>query len=109
MNLPSNSISPEKRKANQKRTQNLQKFLKALDEDKQAQEKLDQEEEGRLQQKRDDEKYCKELRNELRDIETGGIAWYELDDNGERKYFSDKKIEQRKLEMREKFKNECAN
>ena len=52
MDLPSASISPEKREANKERTNNIQKFLRALDEDKQAQEQLNQEEERKLQQKR---------------------------------------------------------
>ena len=109
MDLPSTSIKTKDREANKERVKDLQKFLKALDEDKQADKKMEQENNRRLQQAKDYEKYCKELRNELRDMEIGGVVWYELDGHGERRFFSDKEVKQKKQNLRDRVKNECEN
>lgn len=107
MNLPPNSVNPKEREATKERIKNQQKFLKALNEEKQAKKKIDEENRRKLQDKKDYEKYCKELRNELRDMEIGGIAWYKIDNKGERRFLSEEDIVKEKQMAREKIKKEC--
>ncbi|WP_455198953.1 DUF4124 domain-containing protein [Kaarinaea lacus] len=109
MNLPPASTRPADNKQFQQRLQDQEKFLRALEEERNYEKKLAAEEEERQQQKKNYEKYCREMRHELRDMEKGGIVWYELDKNGERTFLSDKEVESRKQKLRDRIKTDCPN
>jgi hypothetical protein len=58
-------------------------------------------------QRAEKKQQCVTLENDLADMERGGIAWYNLNEAGERVYISDQEIESRKNEMRETIKKNC--
>jgi len=50
---------------------------------------------------------CAELRNELSDLERGGVVWYDLDETGKRRYYSDKEIAAEIVDRKKIFKQNC--
>lgn len=107
--LPPSSAQPGEKEKIQQRLQEQEKFLRALDEERQYQKKLADEEEKRQQQIKAHEKYCREMRLELQDMERGGVVWYELDKNGERVFLSEEEVETKKQDLRQRIKKDCSN
>lgn len=107
MKLPPTSTRPADNRQFQQRLQDQEKFLKALEEERNYEKKIAAEKAEREQQKKNYEKYCREMRHELSDIEKGGIVWYELDKNGERQFLSEEEVELRKQKLRERIKTDC--
>lgn len=70
-------------------------------------EKKKQEELKRLEEKKKTEKKCTELRADLRDLEEGGVHWYDLDDKGERHYLNDKEVATRTNGLRKTIADHC--
>ncbi len=103
--VPKKKSKPKAAHANEKtRLENTKKWVAARqrerEQKKQRQAKLKKE-------RAETKKYCDGLRNEITDMDQGGIAWYRLDGNGERQYYSEEDIENEKKEMRETFKKNC--
>jgi len=59
------------------------------------------------EQQAEKNKHCNTLKNDLVDMERGGIAWYNLNEAGERVYISEQEIEARKTETRKAIKKNC--
>lgn len=80
-----------------------EKLLEIYEEERRQkkEEKLKMEEEQKKK-----EKYCMQLKNDLKDMQKGG-SFYELDENGERKYISDKEIANRIKELQTNYKDHC--
>ncbi len=53
------------------------------------------------------EKHCGKLRNQLADLERGGVNWYELDAQGERRYMSEQEVASRTVKLRQRVKQAC--
>lgn len=70
-------------------------------------EKKRQEEQKRLEEKKKTDKKCAELRIELRDMEVGGVSWYDLDDKGDRRYLNDKEVAMRIAGLRKTISEHC--
>ena len=51
---------------------------------------------------------CHSVRAQLDDMDQGGILYYELDENGERKFVGDKRIETRKDKLRKYLRKNCG-
>ncbi len=51
---------------------------------------------------------CNSVRAQLGDMEQGGILYYELDKDGERKFVSDDRVEARKKKLRNYLKRNCG-
>lgn len=51
---------------------------------------------------------CNSIRAQLADMEQGGILYYELDKDGERKFVSDQRVEARKKRLRDHLKRNCS-
>ena len=74
------------------------------------QERLERKEkrEQKKQEKAEARSKCHGVRAQLGDMEQGGILYYELDENGERKFVSDQRVEARKNKLREYLKRNCG-
>ena len=88
----------------QKRNEESDKLLKVYEEERNIrnEEKQKAEEEER---KRAEE--CMIAENDLRDMQQQGLAYYELDDKGKRKYLSDTELKQRIKELQEQYNLHC--
>ena len=51
---------------------------------------------------------CHNIQAQLSDMEQGGILYYELDENGERKFVSDERVEAKKNKLRDYLKKNCG-
>ncbi|GEM_PF-87385 len=50
---------------------------------------------------------CNKLKNDLADMERGGVSWYHLDAEGNRQYYSDQEVEAQKNTLRQTIKKHC--
>ena len=74
------------------------------------QERLERKEkrEQKKQEKAEARSKCHSVRAQLGDMEQGGILYYELDENGERKFVADQRIETRKNKLRDYLRKNCG-
>lgn len=74
------------------------------------QERLERKEkrEQKKQEKAEARSKCHSIRAQLGDMDQGGILYYELDENGERKFVGDKRIEARKEKLRKYLRKNCG-
>lgn len=86
------------------RFENIRKWTDARQKEREA-EKLRKAELEEKRAKR--EKRCNKLKNDLADMERGGISWYRLDENGERQYYSDEEITKEKNDLQASIKKNC--
>jgi len=86
------------------RFENIRKWTDARQKEREA-EKLRQAELEEKRAKR--EKRCNKLKNDLADMERGGISWYRLDENGQRQYYSDDEIMKEKNDLENSIKKNC--
>lgn len=107
--LPATIHSDKDKESSAQRLQEQQNFLRALEEERNFKRQRAEEEQRRLNEKKQYEKECRRMRHELRDMDAGGVVWYELDDKGERKFLSEDQITARKQLLRDKIRNECPN
>lgn len=98
---PSTPDGPDNANKNQ---QDIERWLKARDEERSIRE---QEEAALQQQKARQKQKCSRLRNELRDYEKGGVVWYEIDESGNRRYYSDADIAKEIADLKKTIKREC--
>ena len=98
-NIPQNAGVSEKQ-----RLENIKKWADARQQEreKEKQEKRALEEERLAKKKR-----CNSLRNDLKDMQAGGV-WYHLDDQGERQYYSAEELDSRMEAMRTRLKKNCT-
>lgn len=84
--------------------ESIDNWLKARDEERQIKKKQDAilKKEKALQKKE-----CTRLQNELRDMQKGGVVWYDLDETGQRRYYSDKEIAQQVADLKETIRVNC--
>lgn len=86
------------------RLENIRKWTDARQKERE-QEKLKNAE---LEKKKAEiDKRCNALKNELADMERGGVSWYRLDEAGQRQYYSDKEIANQENELRQTIKKNC--
>jgi hypothetical protein len=52
---------------------------------------------------------CAKLKNELSDLERGGVVWYELDQAGKRRYYSEKEIASDIEDLKKIIKRNCPS
>lgn len=50
---------------------------------------------------------CDELKIDLADMEKGGVVWYDLDETGKRRFYSDKEIALKIENLRKTIKRNC--
>lgn len=88
----------------QKRNEESDKLLKVYEEERNIknEEKLKTEEEERKQNEK-----CVIAENEIKDMQQEGIAYYDLDDKGERKFLSDTELDQRIKKLQEQYNQQC--
>lgn len=74
------------------------------------QERLERKEkrEQKKQEKAEARSKCHSVRAQLDDMNQGGILYYELDENGERKFVGDKRVEVRKDKLRKYLRKNCG-
>lgn len=74
------------------------------------QERLERKEkrEQKKQEKAEARSKCHNARAQLGDMEQGGILYYELDENGERKFVADQRVEARKNKLRDYLRKNCG-
>ena len=74
------------------------------------QERLERKEkrEAKKQKKAELRTKCRNVRAELEDMNQGGIIYYELGEDGERKFIEDKRVEAKKEELRNYLKRNCG-
>ena len=73
------------------------------------QERLERKEQRdqKKQKKAEARSKCHNIQAQLSDMEQGGILYYELDENGERKFVSDERVEAKKNKLRDYLKKNC--
>ena len=52
---------------------------------------------------------CAKLKNELSDLERGGVVWYKLDETGKRHYYSEKEIASDIEDLKKIIKRNCVS
>ena len=52
-------------------------------------------------------KHCNRMRAELSDYEQGGVIYYELDEKGERVFWSDERLDEEITRLRERIQSDC--
>lgn len=87
----------------EQRRQKQQRLLQIFAEDRERQQSAKQEEEVRRAEM---ERACRNARNELHDLERGGV-FYELGKDGERHYLSQQEVDQRKARWRAEAQRTC--
>lgn len=50
---------------------------------------------------------CAAMKNDLRDREQGGVVWYDLDEAGKRRYYSDKEIAAQIEDLKKLIRQQC--
>ena len=88
----------------QKRNEESDKLLKVYEEERNIRNEEKQKAEEK-ERKRAEE--CMIAENDLRDMQQQGLAYYELDDKGKRKYLSDTELKQRIKELQEQYNLHC--
>jgi len=96
--IPKRTITPKAQTTEKQRLENVKKWVNVRQ----------QERETAKQEKAERKKKCDKLRRELKDIEQDGIAWYQLNEAGEREYYSDEEIDAGKSKMRGIIKKNCG-
>jgi len=105
VDVPQRNTTSAPSGTDQQRRNNIQKWVDARQQERE-QEKQEQEE---LKVKRAAiKRKCDSLRNELKDMEVGHIAWYRLDEAGNRVYYTDEEVEARRRSMRKEIKQHCS-
>jgi len=84
--------------------QAIDRWLKARDVERQSKKKKEAELE---KEKAIARKECVKLKRELADLERGGVTWYDLDETGKRRYYSDKEIASDIVKLKETVKQNC--
>jgi hypothetical protein len=87
-----------------KNQKDIDSWLKARDAERRDNKKKQaalKKEQAMLKQK------CVALKNELSDLEHGGVVWYELDQTGKRRYYSDKEIALEIEALKKTIKRNC--
>lgn len=107
--IPVKSHTPEQKKTQQEieqqRREKTNKLLHALGEER----RIKREKEAKAKQERQQrERECNSMRNDLADMERGGVVYYDLKENGKRDYWSDDKLKRRISELRETIANRCS-
>jgi hypothetical protein len=94
---------------NGSRLEKQQKLLDAMEASRK--ERLDKQAEKQAirDAKKKHKKQCAEMRNDLIDYGRGGIGWYVVDDNGERRFLTNDELEDRKRELRESLQKNCGD
>lgn len=81
-----------------------EKLLKIYEEEREMKEEKKQQEEKEAKELRGK---CAELENELKDMKQAGVVFYDLDENGERKYLSDKELAARISKLQAQYDEHC--
>ncbi len=86
------------------RLENIKRWNAARQREReQARQKQAELQERKAKQK----KRCNKLKNELADLQRGGVSWYRLDEAGQRQYMSDQQIEARKTRLSLTIRKDC--
>jgi len=59
------------------------------------------------QRKAELDRRCLQLKNDLADMQQGGVAWYRVDEAGQRHFYSDREVEARKAVLRHDIERNC--
>ena len=81
-----------------------EKLLKIYEEEREIKEEQKQQAE---KEEKDRKEKCAELENDLKDMKQAGLVFYDLDENGERKYISEKELAARINQMQEQYEKYC--
>ena len=81
-----------------------EKLLKIYEEEREIKEEKKQQSEKEEKELREK---CAELENELKDMKQAGVVFYDLDENGERKYISDKELTARIAQLQQQYDEHC--
>lgn len=108
MNVDTPQPDDVSRQAAQERLERQKRWLEGREEEKRVKQEQKQRHEQEKQAKRKHEASCAQLKAEMEDIKRGGVIWYDLDDKGERVYFSDQDLEARLAEMEKTYKTNCS-
>ena len=82
-----------------------EKLLQIYEEERKMKEEKKQQAETKEKELREK---CAKLENELKDMKQTGLVFYDLDENGERKYISEKELAVRIDQMQEKYDKYCG-
>ncbi|MGH8119351.1 MAG: DUF4124 domain-containing protein [Gammaproteobacteria bacterium] len=88
----------------QQQNEEREKLLKVYEEERNTrnEEKRRADEESRKIREK-----CLVAENELKDLQQGGLKFYDIDEKGERKYLSDKELDQRIQTLKEQYNRHC--
>lgn len=96
--------TPQAAESIEKQTIDQEKLLRIYEEER----NIKKEEKLKAEQERNERKlYCRELANDLKDMQHGGVNYYELDAQGERVYLSEAEVAKRIREMQTEYDKNC--
>jgi hypothetical protein len=101
---PGAAVAPQDATDLQERRRRIQDWVDARERERERRREKKAQRDTELARR---EKRCAALRNDLRDKERGGVAWYSLNDDGSRRYYTDAEIARETEAMRRKIKDEC--
>jgi len=89
-----------------KNQKSIEKWLKARDEER----RINKKKEAASKKERDIlKKECISLKSDLRDRQQGGVVWYDLDETGKRRYYSDKEIKLEIEALKKTIRKKCPS
>lgn len=100
---PENTLPDDKNSASDNR-KSIDNWLKARDEERQIKKK---EEAALAKEKAAQRRQCASMNSELRDMQRGGVVWYDLDATGQRRYYSDKEIAEQIEDLKTIIRKQC--
>ena len=86
------------------RLENIRKWGDARHRERLAEQRRKAEQKKR---KAELERRCLRLKNDLADMQQGRIAWYRVDEAGQRHFYSDQEVEGRKAALRRDIERNC--
>ncbi len=81
--------------------------LELLDDQKRLEQQKQAEQNKNEAARRKFKRQCAELHNEIEDYKKGGSVYYELDDEGQRIYFTEQQLKEKVAELETKYREHC--
>lgn len=97
------------RRAAEKRVDEQQRMIRALQESRRMREEIRVTRAEEAERKELQSRECRRVLNDIQDFRRGGVAYYELDDNGERKFFNDQEISAKVGLLETSYREHCGD
>ena len=97
------------RRAAEKRLDDQHRMITALQESRKVREEIRLAEAKEADRKAELDRECRRLLNDIQDFRRGGVSYYELDANGDRKFFNDAELAAKVSELESSYQEHCGD